>query len=232
MCCDGAMTNPVWPLSGLEVNTPTISLRHITDELAAELALLAAQGIHDPATMPFSEPWTDVASPQLERNSLQYFWRCRAEVTTAHWDIPLAVISGGRPVGVCTVHAEEFPARRSVTTGSWLGRSYQRRGIGRETRHAALHLIFAGFGADEATTRAWHDNTASLGVTTSLPYVRTGSTQELRRDHPDTMLAFAMDRARWNTIRRNDIELIGIDAVAAQLGFSSTYPGQRERQDG
>lgn len=226
------MTYPVWPLSGLEVNTPTVTLRHISDELAAELALLAAQGIHDPATMPFSEPWTDAPSPQLERNSLQYYWRCRAEITTAHWDIPLAVISGGRAVGVCTVHAEEFPARRSVTTGSWLGRPYQRRGIGRETRHAALHLIFAGFGADEATTRAWHDNAASLGVTGSLPYVRTGTTQEARRGRPDTMLAFAMDRAQWNTIRRNDIELTGIEAVAAQLGLSSTYPGQRERQDG
>jgi hypothetical protein len=33
----------------------------------------------------------------------------------------------------------------------------------------ALHLIFAGFDADQAVTRAW-DNTASLRVTRSLPY--------------------------------------------------------------
>lgn len=224
------MTYPVWPLSGLEVSTPSVSLRYLTDELATELALLAARGIHDPATMPFSEPWTDVASPQLERNSLQYFWRCRAEVTPEHWDLPLAVLAGGRPVGVCTVHAEQFPARRSVTTGSWLGRAHQGRGLGREMRQAALHLIFAGFGAGEATTRAWHDNAASLGVTGSLPYVRTGTSQERRRDQTDTMIAFTMSRAAWNPIRRNDIHLSGVPAVAAQLGLSA-HTGERERQD-
>jgi RimJ/RimL family protein N-acetyltransferase len=225
------MTDPIWPLADLEVTTPTLGLRYITDELATELARLAARGIHDPATMPFSEPWTDVPSPQLERNSLQYFWRCRAEVTPEHWDLPLAVLAGGRPVGVCTVHAEQFPAHRSVTTGSWLGRAHQGRGLGREMRQAALHLIFAGFGAGEATTRAWHDNAASLGVTQSLPYVQTGTSQEQRRDRTDTMLAFTMRRAAWNSIRRNDIHLSGVPAVAAQLGFSP-HCGEREREDG
>jgi RimJ/RimL family protein N-acetyltransferase len=98
-----------------------------------------------------------------------------------------------------------------------VGRGYQRRGIGREVRHAALHLIFAGFDADQATTRAWHDNTASLAVTSSLPYVRTGSSLQQRRERPDTMLEFTMGRAQWNTALRNDIDLIGIDAGRAQL---------------
>jgi hypothetical protein len=31
------------------------------------------------------------------------------------------------------------------------------------------------------------------------------------------MLEFAMSRAQWNTARRNDIDLIGIDAARAQL---------------
>lgn len=223
-----AMTYPVWPLAGLEVSTPTVTLRYITDELGTELALLAAQGIHDPATMPFTVPWTDARSPELERNSLQYFWRCRADITAGHWDLPLAVIVDGAAVGVCTVHAEEFPIHRSVTTGSWLGRAHQGRGIGREMRQAALHLIFAGFGAEVAVTRAWHDNAASLAVTRSLPYERTGTALETRRDRQDTMIAFAMSRERWNTIRRNDIRLSGIDAVADQLGFSA-HPGDRER---
>lgn len=225
------MADPIWPLAELEVTTPNLALRHITDELATELALLAARGIHDPATMPFSEPWTDVTSPQLERNTLQYFWRCRAEVTPEHWDIPLAAVVDGRAVGVCTVHAKDFPQRRSVTTGSWLGRAHQGRGIGKEMRQAALHLIFAGFGAQQAVTRAWHDNAASLAVTRSLPYVRAGDAVEPRRDRGDLIISFAMSRDRWETVRRSDIRLDGVEAVAGQLGFSA-HRGQRERQDG
>ena len=125
---------------------------------------------------------------------------------------------------MCSIEADAFPNRRSAETGSWVGRRYQRQGIGREVRHAALHLIFAGFDADQATTQAWHDNTASLGVTRSLPYVQTGSSLQQRRERPDTMLEFAMSRAQWNTARREDIDLIGIDAALAQLTTARDVP--------
>lgn len=208
-----------WPLAELEVITPVLRLCHVTDELADQLARLAAQGIHDPATMPFSVPWTDAVSPELERNTVQYFRQTRAEVSTEHWDVPMAVIVGDAAVGVCVVTADGFPARRTVSTGSWLGRRYQGRGLGREMRTAALQLIFAGFDADLATTRAWHDNAASLGVTRSLPYVQTGSSRQSRRGVFDTMLEFTMTRDQWKTLRRDDIQLVGVDAVLDQLGL-------------
>ena len=212
-----AMEQAIWPLMGLHGLTPMLTLRYITDDLGMELALLAAEGVHDPATMPFATPWTDVPSPELERNTLRFYWRNRADTTVEHWDLNLAVVVDGVAVGMCSIEADAFPTRRSAETGSWLGRRYQRRGIGREVRHAALHKIFAGFDADQATTRAWHDNTASLAVTSSLPYVQTGSSLQQRRERPDTLLEFAMSRAQWNTARRNDIDLIGIDAARAQL---------------
>jgi RimJ/RimL family protein N-acetyltransferase len=196
-----------------------LRLCHVTDELADELAKLAAKGIHDPATMPFTVPWTDAVSPELERNTVQYFRQTRAEVSTEHWDVPLAVIVGDEAVGVCAVTADGFPARRTVCTGSWLGRRYQGRGLGREMRTAALQLIFAGFDADVARTAAWHDNAASLGVTRSLPYVQTGSSRQSRRGVFDTMLEFTMTRAQWEQLRRRDIELIGVDPVVDQLGL-------------
>ncbi|WP_020100780.1 GNAT family protein [Mycobacterium sp. 360MFTsu5.1] len=208
-----------WPLAELEVITPVLRLCHVTDELADQLARLAAQGIHDPATMPFSVPWTDAVSPELERNTVQYFRQTRAEVSTEHWDVPMAVIVGDAAVGVCVVTADGFPARRTVSTGSWLGRRYQGRGLGREMRTAALQLIFAGFDADLATTRAWHDNAASLGVTRSLPYVQTGSSRQSRRGVFDTMLEFTMTRDQWKALRRDDIQLVGVDAVLDQLGL-------------
>ncbi|MEZ0358308.1 GNAT family N-acetyltransferase [Mycobacterium sp. SA01] len=208
----------IWPLFDLEVVTPRIALRYIDDELGAALATLAAKGIHDPATMPFTEPWTDVPSPELERNSLQYYWRNRAEASVQRWNLDLAVVVDGSVVGMCSVHAEDFPGNRRLTTGSWLGLAHQDRGLGKEVRQAALHLIFAGFDADLAITRAWHDNAASLAVTRSLPYVETVRTVELRRDRPDTMVGFAMTPGRWATIRRDDIRLVGIEAVRGQLG--------------
>ncbi|MFL0286669.1 GNAT family N-acetyltransferase [Mycobacterium sp. SMC-21] len=208
-----------WPLAELEVITPVLRLCHVTDDLADALAQLAAEGIHDPATMPFAVPWTDAVSPELERNTVAYFQQTRAEVSTEHWDVPLAVIVGDEAVGVCAVTADGFPARRTVSTGSWLGRRYQGHGLGREMRTAALQLIFAGFDADAARTAAWHDNAASLGVTRSLPYVQTGSSRQSRRGVFDTMLEFTMTRAQWETLRRSDIELIGVDAVIDQLAL-------------
>lgn len=208
-----------WSLADLEVITPVLRLCHVTEGLADELARLAAEGIHDPAAMPFAVPWTDAVPPELERNTVQYFRQTRAEVSTEHWDVPMAVIAGDDAVGVCAVTADGFPTRRTVSTGSWLGRRHQGRGLGREMRAAALHLIFAGFDADLARTAAWHDNAASLGVTRSLPYAQTGSSRQSRRGVLDTMLEFTMTRGQWDTLRRNDIHLRGVNAVVDQLGL-------------
>ncbi|MDZ7883098.1 MAG: GNAT family protein [Mycobacterium sp.] len=210
----------IWPLFDLEVSTPRLSLRYVTDDLGAQLAGLAAQGIHDPATMPFAEPWTDVPAPELQRNAIRYYWRCRAETYCDHWDLNFAAVDhGGQVVGMCTLHADRFPALRTATTGSWLGRAFHRQGLGRELRQAALHLLFAGLGGRQATTRAWHDNAASLGVTASLPYSADGTAEELRRDRPDTMLSFSMTREQWRTVRRTDIELTGTEAVRQFLAI-------------
>lgn len=212
------MARDIWPLAGLQVATPRLTLRYVGDELGVQLAMLAAKGIHDPATMPFSEPWTDVPSSELERNCLQFYWRNRAETAVDRWNLDLAVLVGETVVGMCSVHAEDFPHRRTLTTGSWLGLAHQGQGLGTELRQAALHLIFAGFDADLAVTRAWHDNAASLAVTRSLPYTETGTTTETRRDRPDIMVAFTMTSGRWETVRRDDIHLVGIEAVRGQLG--------------
>jgi RimJ/RimL family protein N-acetyltransferase len=203
------------------VATPRLSLHYITDGLGEQLADLATQGIHEPDTMPFSEPWIDVAPPELQRNSLRYYWRCRAETTSEHWNLNLAALDRqGQLIGMCALHAEGFPTTRTATTGSWIGRRYQRQGLGREMRQAALHLIFAGLTGERATTRAWHDNTASLRVTRSLPYTEEGTTEEQRRDRADTMVAFAMTRQQWLTVRRDDIQLAGIGPVREFLGIA------------
>jgi RimJ/RimL family protein N-acetyltransferase len=230
--CDAMdpMTAAIWPLFDLLVTTPRLSLRYVTDDLAGQLADLAAQGIHDPDTMPFSEPWTDVPPPELQHNTLRYYWRSRAETTVENWALNLATHDRhGHLIGLCTLNAEQFPATRTATTGSWIGQRYQGQGLGREMRHAALHLIFAGLTGETATTRAWHDNTASLRVTRSLPYTHQGAVEEQRRDRADTMLAFAMTRQQWQSVRRNDIQLAGVEPIREFLGITT---GKADRTSG
>jgi len=127
------METAFWPLFGLRVRTPLLELRPPDDHDAEGLALLAKDGVHEPGTMPFKVPWTDTPSPRREREALQYVWRSRALWSVDRWQLPMAVVHDGRLVGVQDVEAEHFPARRVVTTGSWLGVAHQGNGLGSAT---------------------------------------------------------------------------------------------------
>jgi RimJ/RimL family protein N-acetyltransferase len=217
------MPHPYWPLFDLEVRTPRLTLRPITDEVAVELAALAARGIHDPDVMPFAMPWSRAESPMLERQALQFYWRCRAEMSPAAWNINFAVVVDGTVVGTTGIVAADFARMRQFETGSWLGREYQGRGIGTDMRLATLTLGFVGFGADIALTGAWHDNGPSLGVTRRLGYREQGWRRALRDDaHPDRLLGFEMPRDHFESeLRRDDIELLGVDPVREFLEIPS-----------
>lgn len=54
------------------------------------------------------------------------------------------------------------------------------------------------------------------GVTRSLPYTQTATSQEQRRDRLDTMIEFTMTADQWKFIKRDDIQLIGVLAVREQ----------------
>jgi RimJ/RimL family protein N-acetyltransferase len=214
------MTHPVWPLFDLRVVTPRLELRSIDDELALALAQLAARGVHDPGFMPFAVEWTDVEGPQLLRNTMQFYWRCRAEWAADAWNLNLAVIVDGEVVGTTGLMATDFAALRQFETGSWLGREFQGRGIGTEMRIAALQLGFAGLGARLATTAAFTDNPSSLGVTRKLGYRENGHLHRLRRREPATTAYFEMDRSHWeDAVRRDDITLHGLDDCLPMFGL-------------
>jgi RimJ/RimL family protein N-acetyltransferase len=213
------MVNEHWPLFDLEIRTPTLTLRYLDDELIAELLDVARRGVHDPAVMPFTIPWTDLPSPQMEQEATRFYARTRAEVRPAAWSLQFAVIADDHVIGLCDLMAESFPELRQFTTGSWLGREFQGRGFGKEFREAALALGFDGLGAEFALTAMWHDNAASKGVTTSLGYEFEGRRRALRRGVADEMLDYRMARAHWDTIRRDDIELLGVDRAREFLGI-------------
>jgi RimJ/RimL family protein N-acetyltransferase len=200
----------LWPVFGLRVRTPRLTLRAVDPDLAFALAELAAAGIHDPATTPFTSAWTDAEPPELQRNTVRYYFQTMAAVAPASWLLPLAVFDGDELAGVQDLQADDFPVLRQFVTGSWLGRRFQGRGIGREMRAAALHLGFAGLGAERAVTGAYADNTASLGVTRSLGYRPDGDERMLRRGRLARGLRFVLERADWEDQRRDDIEIEGL----------------------
>ena len=213
------MRTRLWPLFDLVVRTPRLELRYPDDELAAEIAELTAEPIHDPATMPFSIAWTDGPPEHRPRSSLQHYWLRRADFTAGNWSCMMAVLVGGEPVGVQDINAMHFVATKTFKTGSWLTQRVQGQGIGKEMRAAILHLGFEGLGAQRACTSAYHDNHSSLGVTRALGYEPNGESIELRRDQPDTQLHFMMTRAQWKARRRDDITIEGLEPCLELFGL-------------
>ena len=215
------MTHPVWPLFDLRVTTPRLELRYVDDQLALELAELAARGVHDPSFMPFLFAWTDVEPPQQQRSTMQFYWRCRAEWTPTSWHLTLAVIVDGRVVGTTGATARDFPTLGTFETGSWLGREFQNRRIGTEMRLATLQLMFDGFDARLATTGAFDDNGPSLSVTTKLGYTPNGGVGHVRRGRAARTLHFEMPRAHWAAnLRRDDIAMHGVEPCRPLVGLS------------
>jgi RimJ/RimL family protein N-acetyltransferase len=210
------MGHPYWPLFDLRVRTPRLELRPPDDELAVDIARVAAAGIHDPDTMPFLIPFSDQPSPRLERSSLQFIWRSRAEWTPEKWALPLAVVVDGQVVGVQGVDAEQFSVLRTVKTGSWLGRQHQGQGIGKEMRAAILHLVFDGLGADVAYSGAWHDNEQSLGVSRALGYEENGDVVLSRRREAARQILLKLPREKWQ--RRDDIVIEGLEPCLELFG--------------
>ena len=208
-----------WPLADLKIHTPRLELRYATDRLLDELVEVAAAGVHDPADMPFYVPWTERPPGEFERGFLQYHWHQRAAWSTDDWDLEFAVLVDGRPVGMQGAFGKSYPILREVGTGSWLSRPLHRQGIGKEMRSAVLHLAFAGLGAEWAVTEAFDDNPASHGVTRSLGYADDGEAGVVRRGVRARMLRFRMSRTHWETIRRRDIEIDGLDAALPMFGL-------------
>jgi RimJ/RimL family protein N-acetyltransferase len=214
------MGESLWPLFDLTIRTPRVELRPPRDEDVFALAELAAHGIHDPKEMPFRLPWTDVPSPQFERNSLQFHWRLRATWTVEEWHLPFAVRVDGAIVGQQDIVGHDFAHTKTFETGSWLGQAHQGRGIGKEMRAAVLHLGFVGLGAERAETGAYEHNAASLGVTASLGYEDNGDAVAAPRGEVHVERKFKMTRAHFDTIRRDDIAIENLDSCLPLFGLA------------
>ncbi|HEX7167917.1 MAG TPA: GNAT family protein [Acidimicrobiales bacterium] len=218
------MAHPYWPFFDLRIRTPRLELRPAcTVEDITNLAALAAAGIHDADFMPFMTPWSVGPSPELERKAMQHYWALWGKFSADDWHVPFAVLADGELVGTQAVGADRFSLRKTVVTGSWLGKAHQGMGIGKEMRAAVLHFAFEGVGAERAETGAFHDNAPSIGVTRSLGYRPNGDRIITRGgDKADVEYEYVMTVDEWRPRRRDDIELEGVDACLDMLGARSS----------
>jgi RimJ/RimL family protein N-acetyltransferase len=207
-----------WPLYGLRLRTPRLELRLPGLEELNALAQVAAEGVHDPHTMPFLNSWTDLPPAERARSVLQYHWRTLAEWSPEKWELQLVVFLGGVVVGSQTVSAREFTITREIHSGSWLGQRYQGQGIGTEMRAAILHLAFAGLTAQSAVSEAMTDNPASVAISRKLGYQANGLDRVRVRDTLGYSQRFTVDRERWQQCRTTLVEIDGLTPCLPQFG--------------
>lgn len=207
-----------WPLWGLELRTPRLTLRPDDDAGLLELMAEACRGVHPPEEMPFGFPWTDAQPDVMVFEGLKHHWRARVDWRPDNWRLNLLVRLDGAVIGSQEVSAVDFAVTREVATGSWLGLRHQGNGLGTEMRAAVLMWAFDHLGARTARSSAFEDNARSHGVSRKLGYRPDGTTVSARRGHPATQVRLLVhpetfDRPSWK------LEVTGLQPALPMLGL-------------
>lgn len=210
--------HPYWPVPGLRLHTSRLELRLPDDGDLTTLARLAEAGVHDPAVQPFAVPWTDAAPVDRALATIRYHWSCWGSWEPGNWTLNLVALTAGQVIGTIGLSAERFAIMREVGTGSWLGQSYQGRGFGTEMRAAVLALAFDGLGAQFATSSAFTDNPASLGVSRKLGYVADGRDRRLIRGKAAELIRLRADRESWLAHRVIEVAISGLEPCLPFFG--------------
>ena len=216
----GDRLSHAWPLFDLVVRTPRLELRYANDDLLDELMHVGGDVIA-PGTAPFDGESTSFYDPS-PTGRLRWItgqWSARGRTSPAWWALVFAVVVDGRAAGTQEITATEFARLRSVDTFSWLTRSHQGRGLGREMREAVLHLAFEGLGAERAGSDAFTDNGPSGGVSRAVGYEPNGVQWALRPGGPAPLQRFILTRERWLERRRGDIAIEGLERCLPLLGL-------------
>lgn len=210
-----------WPLFGLRLHTPRLELRLPGLDDLAQLAEVAAAGVHDPSRQPFAVPWTEGTPTEVARNTMQWHWSMWGRWTAADWSLNLVTLAGGRVIGTQAIDAKQFATLREVGTGSWLGQEWHGQGYGKEMRAAILELAFTGLGAEYATSEAFADNAASYGVSRALGYTDNGIARHVVRGRAIEGRRLRLDRAAWESARTVEVKISGLEPCLPMFGLEA-----------
>ncbi|MET8546913.1 GNAT family N-acetyltransferase [Kitasatospora sp. NPDC004799] len=199
-----------WPLRGLRVSSPRLELRLPTEDELAEVADVAARGVHPPQDRPFLTPWGELAPAERARHVVQSHWRRLGRWNARDWALDLVAFHEGRPVGIQDMRAKEFGVRREIVSGSWLGLEHQGRGLGTEMRAAMLHLAFAELGTRSATSMSFTDNHPSLAVSRRLGYRSDGIDRDVLDGHVVVSQRLRLSPEAWTEHARTPVTVTGL----------------------
>jgi RimJ/RimL family protein N-acetyltransferase len=209
----------ITPLFGLTLRTPRLELRLGTPADVDALGTLARRGIHPPDEMPFAVAWSDrIPEPTFAEEFAAYHADGLSGWSKEGWRLDLLTWEGTELVGTQSLVAEHFANEKIVSTGSWLGRAAQGRGIGTEMRAAVLELAFRGLGALAATSGWLEGNLASARVSEKLGYTETGISEISPRGVVVPHHDMRLDRARWVPVV--PVEILGLGPALPLFGAS------------
>ena len=212
----------LWPMYDLRLTTGNLVLRYPTEAELPAFAEIVEAGIHAPDEMPFGLAWTDVAAERRNVDSYQWWMGSRGRWSPASWSLTMGVWEDGRPVGFQDLRGEEFPVYRTVSSGSWLGREFQGRGIGRLMRQAVLALAFDHLGAAVAETEAFLDNPASNRVSLAIGYEPNGFGRLAPRGAARETQRFRLTAEGWRARPRPEVSVEGLEAALPLFGLPSS----------
>lgn len=205
---------------GLRVASGDLELRGITDEHLPRLAEVALEGVHDPARMPFTFPWTDAPAEELPSRFAQYHWQCRAEWGPRKWQLNLGVWHRGELIGVQGASSTDYLVTHTAESGSWLGLRHQGRGIGTRMRRMLCALLLDHLDAWWVTSGFFTDNPASGAVSRKVGYVANGVERRQRREGELAEITLLVLDAEHFQRGDVEIEVEGVGAVRRSIGLS------------
>jgi RimJ/RimL family protein N-acetyltransferase len=211
----------VGPLYRLRLLTPRLELRLGSHQELLALAQLAKEGVHPPAEMPFAVAWTDrIGEEDFVQSVVEYHDATLRDWKPEDWRLNLLVFTSGELAGSQSISAEHLATQREVSTGSWLGKRFQRQGLGTEMRAAVLELAFRKLGAAKATSGAIVGNEASKRVSEKLGYSITGTSTVSPRGEPLMHYDLLINKDAW--LAPVPVEILGLGACLPLFGISES----------
>lgn len=164
----------IWPLFALRIRSGDMELSPVREADYPDLADIANGGVRRNNIPAFLVNWDSGTPEEIARSIAQYQWGNRASFRIEDWTIECTVRVNGRVVGVQGISAKDFPATRSVSTGSWLALHEQGQGYGTRMRSAAVTAFADHFDALEFHSGYFEGNESSRKVSEKLGYSPNG----------------------------------------------------------
>jgi len=215
----------LWPPFGLVIALGPVTLSPVRDDDLPALAALVDDGVHAPADMPFSFPWTSGTPGEVRLRLLQDHWAQRAAMTPAAWTLETSVRVNGEIVGCQSISTTDYLVTRTRETGSWLGMKHHGHGIGTLMRQALCAFMFGHLGAVEVTSAAFLDNAPSLAVSKKVGYTENGIARLKRRDDEMAVIQRLVVTAKTLNLPEYELTVRGVPPLQEFLGWAQVRRG-------